>query len=51
MEKSRPWAMGVANEINSKREILDMLPDEAGSLFQSTPSSYCGHCHVLVVPF
>ncbi len=29
MDRSRQWALGVANEINSKREILDMLPEEA----------------------
>ncbi|QNK89824.1 PD-(D/E)XK nuclease family protein [Sporosarcina sp. resist] len=44
MDRSRQWALGVANEINFKREILDMLPEEAESLFLSTPSSHCRHC-------
>ena len=48
MERSRQWALGVANEINSKREILDMLPEEAEELFQSTPSSHCRHCPFVI---
>jgi len=44
MEDSRQWALGVATEINSKPEILDLLPEEADSLFPSTPSSHCRHC-------
>lgn len=44
MEKSRQWALAVANEINSKCEILGMLPEEAESIFPSTPSSQCRHC-------
>lgn len=44
MDASRHWALGVANEINSKRGILDLLPDEADRLFMSTPSSHCRHC-------
>ncbi|WP_252502745.1 PD-(D/E)XK nuclease family protein [Sporosarcina sp. Marseille-Q4943] len=44
MERSRQWALGVANEINSKCEILDMLPERAENLFHSTPSSNCRHC-------
>ena len=48
MERSRQWALDVANEINSKREILDMLPEEAESLFLSTPSSHCRHCPFVI---
>ena len=48
MERSRQWALGVANEINSKREILDMLPEEAEGLFSSTPSSHCRHCPFVI---
>ncbi|PIC57018.1 hypothetical protein CSV80_11155 [Sporosarcina sp. P12(2017)] len=48
MERSRQWALGVANEINSKREILDMLPEEAEGLFRSTPSSHCRHCPFVI---
>ena len=44
MEESRVWALNVANEIDSKREILDTLPNKAGELFHSTPSSHCRHC-------
>ena len=29
MESSIQWALGVANEINSKTELLVMLPEEA----------------------
>ena len=39
MERSRQWALGVANEINSKRELLDMLPEEDRGVIPSTPSS------------
>jgi len=48
MERSRQWALGVANEINSKREILDLLPEEADRLFPSTPSSHCRHCPFVI---
>ena len=48
MEQSRQWALRVANEINSKREILDMLPEEADSLFLSTPSSHCRNCPFVI---
>ncbi|MFS0577267.1 PD-(D/E)XK nuclease family protein [Sporosarcina sp. 179-K 3D1 HS] len=44
MEKSRKWALSVANEINSKQEIIDRLPEKTEELFQSTPSSHCRHC-------
>lgn len=44
MEDSRQWALRVANEVNSKRRILDLLPEEAEKLFPSTPSSHCRHC-------
>ncbi|MCM3711050.1 PD-(D/E)XK nuclease family protein [Sporosarcina luteola] len=44
MEKSRQWALGVANAITSKCEILDLIPEEAGNLFLATPSSNCRHC-------
>ena len=48
MDESRQWALDVANEINSKREILDLLPDEADNLFLSTPSSHCRHCPFVI---
>ena len=48
MERSRQWALGVANEINSKREILDMLPEEAERLFSSTSSGHCRHCPFVI---
>jgi len=50
MDSSRQWALSVADEINSKREILDMLPEEEEeeSLFLSTPSSYCRHCSFVI---
>ncbi|MFS0688984.1 PD-(D/E)XK nuclease family protein [Sporosarcina sp. 179-K 8C2 HS] len=51
MEKSRQWALAVANEINSKCEILDMLPKEAENLFLSTPSSDCRHCPFVIECF
>ena len=48
MERSRQWALDVADEINFKREILDMLPEKAGELFHSTPSSHCRHCSFVI---
>jgi len=48
MESSRQWALRVANEINSKREILDLLPEEVENLFLSTPSSHCRHCPFVI---
>jgi CRISPR/Cas system-associated exonuclease Cas4 (RecB family) len=51
MEKSRQWALAVANEINSKREVLDMWPGEGGKLFYPTPSSSCRHCPFVIECF
>ena len=48
MDRSRQWALGVASEINSKRELLVMLPEEAKGLFPSTPSVYCRHCPFVI---
>ena len=48
MDRSRQWALYVANKINSKREILDLLPEEADRLFPSTPSSHCRHCPFVI---
>jgi PD-(D/E)XK nuclease superfamily len=48
MKRSRQWALSVANKINSKRVILVMLPEEAESLFLSTPTSHCRHCPFVI---
>ncbi|NRG44253.1 PD-(D/E)XK nuclease family protein [Bacillus sp. CRN 9] len=44
MNEARKWALGIANEINSKRNVLDILPDKGNDLFPSSPSSACSHC-------
>ena len=33
MERSRQWALAVSNEINSKREILKMIPEKQRNYF------------------
>jgi hypothetical protein len=44
MDRSRKWALELANEINFKREMLDLLPEQANDLFPIKPSSACSHC-------
>jgi len=43
-EQARQWALELANEINSKLSILDIMPEKADDLFPDTPSSACSHC-------
>lgn len=44
MERSRQWALNLANEINFKIEMLDMFPEKLDELFPYTPSSACEYC-------
>lgn len=44
MENARLWALGIANEINSKLELYDMIPEKAADIFPASPSSICQHC-------
>ena len=44
MNQSRLWALKLANEINFKREMLDICPEKANDLFLIKPSSACSYC-------
>lgn len=44
MESSRLWALGLADEINSKLDLLDLVPDQRDKIFPAKPSSICRHC-------
>lgn len=44
MEKSRQWAINLANEINFKLDLLDMIPEKVDEIFSPTFSSACQHC-------
>lgn len=48
IEKARTWAETLANEIESKLSILDMLPEAKDQLFPDSPSSACRHCSFVV---
>ncbi|HBI04298.1 MAG TPA: PD-(D/E)XK nuclease family protein, partial [Paenibacillaceae bacterium] len=43
IEKARTWAETLANEIESKLSILDMLPEAKNQLFPDSPSKSCRH--------
>ncbi|MFD1362781.1 PD-(D/E)XK nuclease family protein [Lentibacillus salinarum] len=43
-EQARQWALQLANKINSKLSILDIMPEKADELFPVAPSSACSHC-------
>lgn len=44
IEKSRQWALNLANEINFKLDLLDMMPEKVDEIFSPTFSSACQHC-------
>jgi hypothetical protein len=44
MERSRQWALNLANEINLKIEMLDILPEKVNALFPVNPSRACLYC-------
>lgn len=44
MEQARKWALKLANEINSKLTILEIMPEKVDELFPDEPSSACSHC-------
>ncbi len=48
IEKARTWAETLANEIESKLSILDMLPEAKNQLFPDSPSKSCRHCSFVV---
>lgn len=44
MEQSKMWALRLAEEINFKLYLLDIMPEKVNEIFQYGPSSACGHC-------
>ena len=44
IEESRQWALNLANEINFKLDLLDMMPEKVDEIFSPTFSSACQHC-------
>lgn len=44
MDRSRQWAIELAEKIDEKRLILDLAPEKADDLFPATPSGACRHC-------
>lgn len=44
MERSRQWALDLAESIEKKLFVLDMGFGNADDLFPPTPSSACSHC-------
>ena len=44
MEQAKTWALRLAEEINFKLELLDIMPEKANGIFPYKPSSACGHC-------
>ena len=44
MEQAKTWALHLAEEINSKLVLLDIMPEKANEIFPYKPSGACSHC-------
>lgn len=44
MEQSKTWALRLAEEINFKLYLLDIMPEKVHEIFHYEPSGACGHC-------
>lgn len=44
MEAARKWAYDTAKEIETSLAVIDMIPEEATTVFPCRPSSDCSHC-------
>jgi hypothetical protein len=44
MEQGRTWALRLAEEINFKLQLLDIMPEKVKEIFPYAPSFSCSHC-------
>lgn len=47
-EKARQWAYDLAQEINSKLFLLDLMPEKEDEIFPPRPSSACHNCPFVI---